>query len=72
MGIYQQAGTRDWSKPAVYKITPNGMWWATVRTSDDRYHSDCFHNYQEALELAHEYAAMNRAALALRNLEATK
>jgi hypothetical protein len=56
-GIYSRGQQRDWSKPAVYKITPNGMWWATYRDQHGKYHTDCFHEHYEALSKAYKYAA---------------
>lgn len=52
MSIYEQGGTRNWEKPAVYKITAGGMWWATYKDQHGRYHSDMFHNHAEALDQA--------------------
>lgn len=56
MSIYQQAGTRNWSKPAVYKIRPDGLWWASYRDQHGKYHSEMFHNHGEALQQAIKYA----------------
>ena len=55
-------------KPRIYKLTEKGMWWADVRTHDEQYKCDCFFTYSAALDQAHEYAAMNRAAQALHQL----
>ena len=58
MSIYQQAGTRDWDKPAVYKINPKGgMWWAAYRDQHGKFHADMFHSHSEALSQAIAYAA---------------
>lgn len=57
MSIYQQAGTRNWDKPAVYKINPHGgMWWATYRDQHGIYHSEMFHNHADAMKQAIGYA----------------
>lgn len=56
-GIYQQVGSRNWDKPAVYKIRKDGMWWATGRDQEGKFHSDCFHTHWAALSKATEYAA---------------
>jgi hypothetical protein len=56
MSIYQQAGTRSWDKPAVYKIRPDGLWWATYRDQHGKYHSDMFQNHADALNQAIAYA----------------
>lgn len=57
MSIYQQAGTRNWDKPAVYKIRPDGLWWATYRDQHGKYHSDMFESHPDAMRRALEYAA---------------
>jgi hypothetical protein len=56
VSIYQQAGSRNWDKPAVYKINPGGMWWATYRDQHGRYHSEMFHNHGDAFQQAVQYA----------------
>lgn len=57
MSIYLRGGQRDWSKPAVYKITAQGMWWAAVRDGAGKYHADCFVTHGAALSKAFDYAA---------------
>lgn len=59
MSIYTRAshGGRDWEKPAVYKITPTGYWWVTVKDQHGRYHTDWLPTHGEALAKAHRYAA---------------
>ena len=57
MSIWKQAGTRSWDKPAVYKIRPEGMWWATYRDQHGAYHSDMFEPHTEAFNQALRYAA---------------
>lgn len=57
MSIYQQGGSRNWDKPAVYKIRKDGMWWATCRDQHGTYHSDMFNTHDAALSKAFEYAA---------------
>ena len=52
MSIYKEAGSRDWSKPAVYKISTHGMWWATYRDQHGIYHSEMFHDHRAALQQA--------------------
>jgi hypothetical protein len=54
--IYTRASQRDWSKPAVYKITAAGMWWATYRDQHGKYHTDCFFSHGEAFRQAVRYA----------------
>lgn len=56
-GIYQQATSRNWEKPAVYKIRKEGMWWATAKDQQGKFHSACFFNHEAALSKAREYAA---------------
>lgn len=56
MSIYQQAGSRNWDKPAVYKIRPDGLWWATYRDPHGKYHSEMFTNHTEAFQQAVRYA----------------
>lgn len=56
MSIYQQAGSRNWDKPAVYKIRPDGLWWATYRDQRGRYHSEMFHTHGDAFQQAVQYA----------------
>ena len=56
-GIYSRGQQRDWSKPAVYKINRDGMWWATAKDPEGKFHSDCFNNHWAALSKAQEYAA---------------
>lgn len=58
-------------KPRVFKVMPGGMWWADGWHTEGHYVFDVFPTYTEALDQAHEYAAMNRAAAALRNLGVT-
>lgn len=53
--IYQRP--TEWTKPVVYKITPDGMWWATAKDQQGNYHSDCFNVHGSALSKAIEYAA---------------
>lgn len=57
MSIYKESGTREWDKPAVYKIRPEGMWWATAKDQQGKFHSDRFHSHGAALSKAFEYAA---------------
>jgi hypothetical protein len=65
MSIYTDRN-HDWSKPAVYKISKGGMWWATVKDVDGRYHSECYHRYEDAVEQANAYAVMVKAHRALK------
>jgi len=68
MKIWQHE-RKDPTKPVVCKHYNRGMWWAQAVDLDGKYHTDCFHTYGEALQQAHEYAAMNQAARALKTLE---
>jgi len=54
MSLYQG---RDWDKPAVYKIIPHGMWWATYRDQHGTYHAEMFDTHAEALNQAIVYAS---------------
>jgi len=55
--IYTRGGSRDWTKPAVFKITPAGNWWATVKDPQGKYHTDFFGTHPEAMQQAAKYAA---------------
>lgn len=57
MSIYQRAADRDWTKPAVYKITPTGYWWATVKDQQGKFHTDFYTSHGEALTKANRLAA---------------
>lgn len=56
-GIYQRGGSRNWDKPAVYKIRKEGMWWATYRDQHGKYHTSMFIDHADALNQALKYAA---------------
>lgn len=53
--IYQRP--EQWTKPVVYKILPDGMWWASSKDQQGKYHSDAFYTHWAALSKATEYAA---------------
>ena len=57
MSIYQRSAGRDWTKPAVYKITPAGYWWVTVKDQQGKFHTDFLSTHREALEKGNRYAA---------------
>ena len=44
------------------------VWWATAYDINGNYHCELKFNHADALEQAHEYAAMNRAAQALHQM----
>jgi len=47
------------TKPRVFKIRDNGMWWADVRTADGVYVCDVFPTYEQAIAQSREYARGN-------------
>jgi len=69
MRIWQHE-RKDPTKPVVCQPYSHGMWWAQVMDLEGKYYTDCFFTQQQALDQAHEYAAMNRAARFVKNLEA--
>jgi hypothetical protein len=60
MSIYTDRN-HDWSKPAVYKISKGGMWWATVKDVDGKYHTEMYLTHAEAVAKANEFARMVKA-----------
>ena len=59
MRIWQHE-KKDPTKPTVCKFYSDGMWWAQVRDAGGNFYCAPFFKYEDALEKAWEYAAMNK------------